>query len=135
MTVCIAARFGWLYDNGPRPAVLIAADRMLTAGDIEYEPPKLKMGALTNNVLVLVAGEIVAHSEALAEVQKKLVVQSETDVGKLSEMYAKQIRAFKNKRAEHLYLSPLGMDRESFLSKHRLLDEGQLAGACSYLYR
>ncbi|MGB8182322.1 MAG: hypothetical protein WCF13_08130, partial [Stellaceae bacterium] len=114
-------------DDTHGPAVLLASDRMLTAGDIEYEPPKLKMGQLTANAIALVAGEIVVHSEALAEVQRQLALTTRSDVSELADLYASQIRAIKNKRAEHLFLSPLGLDLKSFVAVQRSMDEGQLA--------
>jgi hypothetical protein len=42
MTVCIAAR-----SNGP---LLLASDRMLTAGDIQFEPPVRKLHMLTSSI-------------------------------------------------------------------------------------
>ena len=59
MTVCMAALLRWEYPNKETgQAVVTASDRMITAGDIEYEPQQHKVCFLRQNVVALVAGDM-----------------------------------------------------------------------------
>jgi hypothetical protein len=89
---------------------------MLTSGDIEYEPAQLKVSFLRKRIIVLVAGDITIHSEALTIVGKTLASNPEDDVEIIAELYASALRTIKNKRAADMYLSPLNLTSSSFLS-------------------
>jgi len=117
VTVCIAALINWIYPNKDvGRAVITVADRMLTSGDIEYEPAQLKVSFLRKRVIVLVAGDITINSEALTIVGKTLASNPEDDVGAIAELYAAGLRTIKNKRAADMYCSPLNLSATSFLS-------------------
>lgn len=45
MTVCIAA----IYQEGGLPGILGASDRMITVGDVEFEPPQPKVLPLVSS--------------------------------------------------------------------------------------
>ena len=66
MTVCIAALFRWNYANLPTqqvaPAALILTDRMVTAGDVQYEPQQTKVAHITPKTLLVIAGDYSLHS-------------------------------------------------------------------------
>lgn len=67
MTVCIAVICRWQYapdDDGW--AIITASDRMLTAGDIEFEPYQTKFGQITPRVGALIAGELPAATAPLS---------------------------------------------------------------------
>jgi hypothetical protein len=56
----------WFYGEGDfGRAILTASDRMLTAGDIQYEPSQHKTSHLSPTTLLLVAGDMTVHTEAL----------------------------------------------------------------------
>lgn len=58
MTVCIAAMaMGLWKDNKKYPFIIGASDRMITAGDIEYEPSQSKIHRITPFIVALPAGD------------------------------------------------------------------------------
>jgi hypothetical protein len=65
MTVCIAALIPWMYDEQLGMAVITASDRMLTAGDIQYEPTNFKVSFLSDTVMLMVAEDMTVQTEAL----------------------------------------------------------------------
>jgi 20S proteasome alpha/beta subunit len=60
MTVCIAA----IYNNN---AILGATDRMITSGDVEFEPSTSKIISLTNSIAVMTAGDGNLQEQILAD--------------------------------------------------------------------
>jgi hypothetical protein len=94
---------------------------MLTRGDFEYERPQLKINNLTRRILVLAAGSYVVHSEALINTQRAVATSPEEDVGKVAEIYAKHVRNHRTRQAEQIYLSPIGLDLDSYLSRQQEL--------------
>lgn len=120
MTVCIAALINFIYaDNALGRAVIAVTDRMLTAGDIEYEPPQFKVAFLRKRIVVLIAGDITVHSEVVNYVQRSLAANPEDDVETVADLYANNIRKLRTKRAAIEYLAPLGLDIASFMSKQK----------------
>lgn len=55
MTVCVAA----ISQSSTGTGLMItgASDRMLTAGDIEFEPEQSKIQPLTNSIALMLAGD------------------------------------------------------------------------------
>jgi 20S proteasome alpha/beta subunit len=110
----------WIYgDKQVGRAVIAVADRMLTAGDIEYEPPQFKIAFLRRRIVLLVSGDITVHSEALTYTQRALIANPEDDIEKVAELYATQIRNIKAQRAANAYLSPLNLGMDSFVTKQK----------------
>ena len=68
MTVCIATLFQWNYASKDTPAVgtaaLVLTDRMITAGDVQYEPRQTKIAHITPTTLLVIAGDYSLHSTA-----------------------------------------------------------------------
>jgi hypothetical protein len=56
----------------PSRGAIIISDRMITAGDQQYEPPQQKLAKLTPRVLVMVAGEVTLHSQAIIDARAQL---------------------------------------------------------------
>jgi 20S proteasome alpha/beta subunit len=56
MTICVAC----IYNNN---AILGASDRMLTATDIQFEPPTRKIRQITNSIALMIAGDTNLHTE------------------------------------------------------------------------
>lgn len=123
MTVCVATMFNWNYGTSERPdigpAFLTASDRMLTAGEIEYEPAKFKVGFLSKHALLLIAGNYATHSEAVLNVQRQLRSGGQIDVREIAELYGQQIRQFRLRQAAQRYLAPFGLDENTFITKQR----------------
>jgi len=70
MTICIAGLFRWNYagEKGGQdwgPAALLVSDRMITAGDSQYEPLQQKIAQITPYTTILIAGDYSTHSQAL----------------------------------------------------------------------
>jgi hypothetical protein len=122
VTVCIAARCG--------PILVGASDRMLTSGDIQFEPPLTsKLTTLTTSIAVLQAGDAAFHTEIMTEVvpivhERITAVPSEWWLVKdVADLYVKHRNAAKLKRAEAAILAPLGLTRDSFPDNQQKLNE------------
>lgn len=119
VTVCVAA----LCDRAT--VVIGAADRMLTSGDIEFEPPQTKIVNLTSSIAALVAGDASFQADILFKVQADVnehIKASPTvwlTVEQASQMYVRHYNAVRFKRAESAILAPLGMDGASFINNQQ----------------
>jgi hypothetical protein len=94
-----------------------ASDRMLTAGDIEFEPPKPKIAQLNSFVVALTAGDSAAHAAITSETQQALLQNSIFDVGRVAKIYANRFAAYRRGEAESAILAPLGLTTEEFLRR------------------
>jgi len=132
MTVCIAAIFRWRYsENDSGWALLGTSDRKLTSGDVEYEPPQAKYCVLASRVILLTAGAMHTHTEAIRTTSKMLRLDPEDDVSTIAEMHASNIRSLRAKFAVEEILSPFGMNHETFLAKQRDMSADLVAGIAS----
>ena len=128
MTVCIAALFRWPYGkNDIGTAVVTASDRMITAGDVEYEPAQLKIGFLSRRVLILIAGDYTVHSHAIKEVQYQVRSNQAVKPYDVACMYGTAIQSSRRRQAEDLILAPLGLNTDSFLAQQRDMSEGLIS--------
>ena len=124
MTVCIAALCNWLYPNKEiGRAVITAADRMLTSGDVEYEPPQFKTCFLAPKINILVAGDMVVHTEALLATHRRIAVSPSDDVENAARIYASCVQDVRERRAADLYLRALGLDQLSFLQQQKQMNQ------------
>jgi hypothetical protein len=127
VTVCVAVLFHWNYAPAGqpldyRPAALIASDRMITAGDVQYEPQQLKVANLTSRVVGMVAGDYTVHSQAIREIQDANKDRSETvSPYDIALQYGRAMQAIRRRWAEDLYLAPFGLTIEGFLAQQREL--------------
>jgi 20S proteasome alpha/beta subunit len=104
-------------------AAIVACDRMITAGDIQYEPQQTKFAIMTPRILVSIAGDYSIHSEALLETRKQIGINANIHPQSVAILYGKAIQAIKRRQAEDLHLAPLGMNTDTFLAQQReLLD-------------
>jgi len=128
MTVCVATVFHWNYGKKDSPelgmAAIAASDRMITAGDIKYEPQQLKFAFMTTSVLVMIAGDYSIHSEALLATRKNIGSNVSAHPKDVALFYGTAIQAIKRRHAEDLYLAPLGLNTDSFIAQQRELSEG-----------
>jgi hypothetical protein len=121
VTVCIAA----ICKNTMSPEggfiVIGATDRMLTGGDIEYEPKSTnKILHFSTAITGMFAGNLNFQTEVVRRVS--FVVQARInsepqkwwEVKEVAELYAKSYQESHLKRAENAILAPLGYDLNSF---------------------
>ena len=138
MTVCIATLFKWNYAAPGVPpklefAALTASDRMITAADIQYEPQQQKI-AFFDGTMILVAGDIAIHSQAILDTQKQ-IKDRKLHPYDIAQIYGRSIQAVNRKRAENEILGPLGLNTDTFLAPQKDFSEsfvnlvtGQLQG-------
>lgn len=117
VTVCIAALFNWWAHGRWTRVVMTASDRMITRGSTEYQLPQMKICELTNKALVLVAGEIVAHSEAVRETQKSLAASPGHTIREIAEIFGSHLAAYTRRQAVQTYLRPIGLDEEGLIAR------------------
>jgi 20S proteasome alpha/beta subunit len=121
LTVCIAAT----CENGT--VVVGAADRMLTSGDIEFEPVQTKIINLTSSIVALISGDASFQVEVLYkvrdEVEARVKAQPTTwlRVEEVAQIYIKHWSSIRRNRAETQVLTPLGLDSGSFISGQQLM--------------
>jgi hypothetical protein len=123
VTVCIAA----IAEN---KMVLAASDRMLTAGDIEFQPPRSKILRLTPAIAVMAAtGDTPLHTEIMHRVWRDVYKKIEEDpgewwrVGDVAELYRYHYDAERVRRAESSVLAPLGLTTDSFIERQEEMQE------------
>src|SRR4051812_28874420 len=87
MTVCVAAIC--------QTNIFGAADQMLTAGNIQFEPPASKIVYLTNSIVAMLAGDSAIHSEigqvVKREIHKKIQAAPDVwvSVNDVADLFAK----------------------------------------------
>lgn len=124
MTVCVAA----LCVQPGGPVVVAAADRMLTAGGTEYEPPLQKVWQFSASIAALVAGDMNLQAELMAPVWAEVLaaIRAAPDVWlkveDVAKLYRDRYTETRRAHAESGILAPLGLTVESFLTRQRELD-------------
>lgn len=115
MTICIAA-----LSDGRKSAVL-ASDKMITVDEpfnIQYEPRNSgKIDEIADGIFVLSAGSALEIIDLLNETQKELVQIHNPSVEEAVDEVLKAYRNLRKKRIEDLYLSPRGLNLESYYAK------------------
>ncbi len=112
MTVCIAAQSGRM--------LVLASDRMLTGGDIQFEPAAPKTFFITNSIAVQFSGHSAFHAEVMGELQIVTNERVEREpkrwltVQEVADLYVELRSQAKAKRAAAALLSPLGLTLETF---------------------
>lgn len=107
VTVCIAAISG-----GARTVVGVC-DRMLTAGDIEYEPPQTKIITFGTRMIAMYAGDAAATASIIHRVLERGRTAAASTVAELAEHVAEAFADVRRYRAEKLLLDPLGLSLAS----------------------
>src|ERR1700721_446295 len=97
VTICITTLFRWNYGSNetplPRVCAIVASDRKITAGDVEYEPAQQKFAQMTPSTILLVSGDISVHSEAIRKTQKQIVNRPDTSPENVALIYAQAMQA------------------------------------------
>src|SRR5712692_2453156 len=87
LTVCVAA----IADN---TIVVGVSDRMITGGDIEFEPPQSKIYPVTSSIVMMIAGESTIQTTLIyavrGEVNRRIQAKPEEwlYVSQVASMYA-----------------------------------------------
>lgn len=120
MTVCVAAICDY-------HTIIAASDRMLTAGDVQFEPQQSKVVTLSSSIAAMTAGDSGMQAEIFqyvrAEVTRRIEAEPNNwwairDVADLYSQYCGRVRL---KRAEGSILAPLGLTAETFISRQQQL--------------
>lgn len=122
MTVCIATLFTWNYATGGAPtqmgiAAVTASDRMITAADVQYEPLQQKI-AFFDNTMILVAGDIAIHSQAILDTAKEIRGRKLLPYD-IAQIYGRSVQAINRRHAENQILGPLGLNTDTFLAQQK----------------
>lgn len=119
MTICVAAR--------SNNFLVLASDQMLTAGDIQFEPPRKKIVPLTNSIFACMAGDTSFSTMVITDVAVKVanaVRQNPTEwlaVRTVVDWYIDFYSAARLKAAETAILQPLGLTAASYLDRQSSL--------------
>jgi hypothetical protein len=118
VTVCVAAI---CTDD----TVIGASDRMITSGDIQFEPPQTKIINISTSIAVMIAGDTAIQTEVLyrtrADVARRIEAQPEEwwRVSDVAELYRKYYNEAVARRSEQAILAPLGLTHATFLAQQR----------------
>lgn len=124
VTVCVAA-------IGGGAKIFLASDRMITSGDVEFEPTSIrKVEWFTNSIVAMWAGEAAYQREVLSAVSRRVrthlqaVPNEWLKVRDVAGWYADEWAAAKRRRAELAVLAPLGLTfADLHAAKHAFSDE------------
>lgn len=131
MTICVAT-----IANG---CIFGAADRMKTAGDVQYEPELTKIFLLTSSITAMASGDSAFQTEILQRLYKKVAAKIEANpsewvkIEDVAYLYAEIRNKIKAKRAENSILLPLGLTQDSFLSRQNEMSSDFIASVSKKL--
>jgi 20S proteasome alpha/beta subunit len=108
VTVCIAA----ICEEGSK--VVVVSDKMLTAGDLEFEHPGSKIIKLGASCVAMTAGSGLRHIELMKGVKKEVEKLAAAEIEQIAEKVKEEYQAVRLKRAEELYLRPRGLKLQQY---------------------
>jgi hypothetical protein len=117
VTVCVAA----ICSSGD--IIYGASDRMITAGDIQFEPQQPKVYPISNSIVAQVAGDASIQAQIMQKVVADVGKRIDTDranwwnVRDVAELYRHYYEELRLMYAEHDVLAPLNLDRNTWLTK------------------
>jgi 20S proteasome alpha/beta subunit len=114
-------------------AAMAVSDRMITAGDIEYEPQQLKVSFITDTTLILIAGEYPIHSEALKHIQLQIRRDPKFTPENIAVMYGRAIQKIKQRHREDIFLAPFGLNTDTFLAQQKEMSDNFVASITNQL--
>jgi hypothetical protein len=121
VTVCVAA----ICESA---SILGASDRMLTSGDVQFEPRQTKIEPLTNSIAIMVAGDSAMQAEIIHNVRAVVWQRVAADpkdwwnLRDVAELYQRFYNHARAKRSENAVLAPLGLDTKEFLRRQREME-------------
>lgn len=132
MTVCVAALCRWNYNpfkssDDWGTVAITASDRMITFGDVQYEPSQTKVAEMSQHTMLLIAGDYALHSEAIIRTREGLARQPAAPPRDIALAYGRQIQAIKRRHAEDMYLAPLGLNTDLLMAQQREMTEHSMS--------
>ena len=121
MTVCVTAICA---EN----IIFGASDRMLTAGDIQFQPQQPKLLPITTSVVTQIAGDASIQADiislVIADVKQRVEAKPTEwlNVRDVAGLYCHYYDELRLARTEHAILAPLGLDRNTWLTKQNGMD-------------
>ncbi len=121
VTVCVAAIC-------EKRRIVGASDRMITAGDVQFEPPQPKIWQLSNSIVAMYAGDTAALTEILNAVAidvSEAIRKNPDDwvqVSWVAELYRKYYAQVALRNVEQSVLLPLGLTAKSFIANQKTMD-------------
>jgi hypothetical protein len=120
VTVCVAA-----LGSG---RVVGVSDRMITAGDIQYEPQQAKVWPLTSSIAAMYSGDTAIQTEVLKDTALRIgpkISANPTEwlsVREVAQTYGECFQTARLIRAERAILRPLGLTTQLFLDQMQTMD-------------
>ena len=108
LTVCIAA----LCDNATK--VVLAADRMLTGRDVEFEQDIRKFEPITSGCVALSAGSALEKVDLIRSCQTEVSTVRSPTISDIVSSIKNCYVALRVQRAEELHLKPVGLTLKRF---------------------
>jgi hypothetical protein len=121
VTVCVAV----ICANS---MVMGMSDRMLTAGDVQFQPSTSKIWNLTTSIVMMSSGDVGTQSDIYTDVHKRVTAELRRNpsvwlrVETVAEYYRLSYFSLQRRRAEAQILGPLGLDSESFLIRQTSME-------------
>jgi 20S proteasome alpha/beta subunit len=118
VTVCVAAMAKYEGNS----VIVAASDRMVTAGDIEWEQDQRKIHGLTSAISLMVAGDLHVQTDILHELEdwKDSRLEEHPDkwirVKDVAEEFYAILMRIKRKAALNAILVPLNLDYDSLVT-------------------
>jgi hypothetical protein len=122
VTVCVAA-----LASG---RVVGVSDRMITAGDIQYEPQQAKVWPITSSIIVMYSGDTAIQTEILKDTALRIGTQISANpsawvnVRDVAQAYSECFQTARLIRAERMILRPLGLTNQLFLDQMSTMEPG-----------
>jgi hypothetical protein len=104
---------------------------MITAVDVQYEPRQQKIGFF-GRTLVLVAGDIAVHSQAVQDTEKEVEGRL-AGPQEIAQIYGSAIQAINRRHAENEILAPLGLNAATFHAQQNQFSESFVNSIASQL--
>jgi len=89
---------------------------MLTAGNVQYEPPQRKAFSLTKKYTVMYAGDASVHSRIITDVVRQFAGDNDATVLKVAEAYGTHMSEYRKRECERLFLNPVGLTFADFIA-------------------
>ena len=109
LTVCIAA----LCDQASK--VVIASDRMLTGGDVEFEQDIRKFEPITAGCVALSAGSALEKVDLIRKCRSEVSLAKSPAIGDIVASIKNCYISLRVQKAEELHLRPIGLTLDGFL--------------------
>jgi hypothetical protein len=108
---------------GEESVLIGISDRMITSRDVEFESRLTKIcGFAPANVVCLGAGDADATFEICSDTHHQVMGNGATSVRAVAELFADSHATLRRSRLERLWLSPLKLDLDTFISRQQEMD-------------